>query len=278
MAVLLNLPNEILISILDALADIDLQSLVLLQLMNRRLHALVRDILYVVKDVSITENNDDAEATRIHPLWMTKFNSLFNTSDCFSDVERKKMAFLTLDGDYTLPFCRLPWAQTESKRDAYLRPEASWREISLTFGRAPITHLDVIKSYSAPEGDAVDYYQVDLPLSGITMGIYYDILLGEKATYRHETGSWELIVGRRLHSFDVLSEYECFIRDDRDLVEFGKEAGQAAILYVRGSPVNRQFNPEVEKDRWVFNSQIDRRLLRWQGPIQNFIFTGYYDY
>ncbi|KAI1658332.1 hypothetical protein F4813DRAFT_356489 [Daldinia decipiens] len=277
MAILLNLPNEILISILDALADVDLQSLIILQLMNRRLYTLAKDILYNVKTISSTDDASDDEGTRIHPLWRTKFKGLFDTSDCFTDEEKARMAFLTLNGDYTLPFRRLPWAQTESERDAYRRPGASWHEISLTFGRAPITHLDVVKSYSAPEGDAVDYYQVDLPPSGMTMGLFYDVLLCDKATYGYETGSWELIVGRRLHSFDVLFEYECFIPDDRDLVDIGKEARQAAVLYVRGGPVSRKFTPETVEDSWVVNSNVKRRLLPWQGPIQNFIFTGYFD-
>ncbi|KAI1807557.1 hypothetical protein F4811DRAFT_443214 [Daldinia bambusicola] len=278
MATLMDLPNEILISIFDIVSVIDLQSAILLQLINRRLHALVKDILFDTQKISNRNGGDgDAEGTKINPFWRTKFKTLINTSDCFTDAERTRMAYLTLDGDYTLPFRRLPWAQTESERDAYLRPGATWREISLTFGRAPIIHLDVVKSFFAQGGDVVDYYQVDLPPSGMTMGLFYDVLLSDKATYGHETGSWELIVGRRLRSFDVLSEYECFISDDRDLVDFGKEARQAAILYVRGAPVSRKSTPETVKDSWVLNSKTDRRLLPWQGPIQNFIFTGYYD-
>ncbi|KAI0111702.1 hypothetical protein F4814DRAFT_423328 [Daldinia grandis] len=277
MTVLLNLPNEILISILDALADVDLQSLIIVQLMNRRLYALVEDILYNVKTISNTNDASGDEGTRIHPLWRRKFKGLFNTSDCFTDEEKTRMAFLTLNGDYTLPFRRISWAQTESERDAYRRPGASWREISLTFGRAPITHLDVVKTYSAPEGDAVDYYQVDLPPSGMTMGLFYDVLLCDEATYGYETGSWELIVGRGLHSFDVLFEYQCFIPDDRDLVDIGKEARQAAVLYVRGGLVSRKFKPEPEEDSWIVNSHMERRLLPWQGPIQNFTMTGYFD-
>ncbi|KAI1470928.1 uncharacterized protein F4812DRAFT_456938 [Daldinia caldariorum] len=277
MAALMDLPNEILISILDILSIVDLQSAILLQLMNRRLHALIKDILFDTRKISNRNGGDDAEGIEINPLWRTKFKGLFNTSVCFTDAERTRMAYLTLDGDYTLPFRRLPWAQTESERDAYLRPGATWREISLTFGRAPITHLDVVKSYFAQGGDVVDYYQVDLPPSGMTMGLFYDVLLSEKATYGHETGSWELIVGRRLRSFDVLFEYECFISDDRDMVDVGKEACQAAILYVQGGPVSRKYTSDTVEDSWVLNSKTNRRLLPWQGPIQNFIFTGYYD-
>ncbi|KAI1417054.1 hypothetical protein F5Y13DRAFT_153626 [Hypoxylon sp. FL1857] len=279
MANLLNLPNEILIAILEILATVDLQSLIASQLTNRRLHALVQDAINKVQNLTSFNCDDGAVETRIHPLWRTNFKALFNTVDCFTMEEKRRMAYLSLNGDFTLPFRRLPWAKSGNKRKAYLRPEASWRDISLTFGRAPITHLDVVKSYSAPEGDSVDYYQVELPPSGMTMGLFYDVLLSQKATYRRETGSWELIVGRRLRSYDLLSEYECFIPDDRELVDWGEEARQAAVLYVRGGPVSRNAtSDEDEDDDWIGSSQNKQRLLPWQGPIQNFIFTGYFNY
>ncbi|KAI4861155.1 hypothetical protein F4820DRAFT_461128 [Hypoxylon rubiginosum] len=272
-----NLPNEILIAILEILATVDLQSLIASQFASRRFHALIQDVIYNIQNkYAVRCEGHDSEEMRIHPLWKTKFKGLFNTADCFTATEKKRFAYLTLNGDYTLPFRRLPWAESLSQRAAYTRPEASWRNLSLTFGQAPITHLDVVKSYSAPEGDSVDYYQVDLEPSGLTMGLFFDILLCDKATYGLETGSWELILGRRLRSYDILSEYECFISDDRDLVDFGKEAPQAAVLYVRGGPVSRGFGPE-SRDSWVVSGSAKKRLLPWQGPIQNFIFTGYYD-
>ncbi|KAI0889333.1 uncharacterized protein GGS22DRAFT_153659 [Annulohypoxylon maeteangense] len=275
MTYLMNLPNEVLITILELLATADLQSLILLQLTNRRLRVLVRDVIYNIQKVSSASRSSQYG---IHPFLKTKFKGLFNTADCFTAMERSRRAYLSLEGDYTLPFRRLPWAQDEEQLQAHLRPEASWRDISLTFGRAPITHLDIVKSFSAPEGDSVDYYQLEMPPSGMTMGLFYDVLLCDTATYRRETGSWELIVGTRLRSYDVLSEYECFIPGDRVLVDQSKEARQAAVLYVRGAPVSRNIASETEENNWISSSQNKQRLLPWQGPVQNFIFTGYYDY
>ncbi|KAL7627915.1 hypothetical protein AAE478_002110 [Parahypoxylon ruwenzoriense] len=281
MANLLTLPNEILIAILENLAATHLQSLITSQLTNRRLQALAHDVIANSQNMPVARyeggGGGGGDGTQIHPLLKSRFGELFNTAECFTTQEKQTLAYLTLDGDYTLPFRRLPWAHDESLRRAYLRPEASWRNISLTFGRPPITHLDVVKSYSAPEGDSVDYYQVDLPPPGLTMGVFYDVLLCDKATYGRETGSWELILGRRLRSYDVLSEYECFIPDDMDLVDSGEEAAQAAVLYVRGGPVSHGCVSVDGEDSWVVSSQIKQRLLPWQGPIQNFIFTGYYD-
>ncbi|KAI2621164.1 hypothetical protein GGR54DRAFT_600445 [Hypoxylon sp. NC1633] len=273
MAYLPSLPNEMLIAILEALATVDLQTLITAQLTSRRFYMLVQDVMYTIQH----RNATDCENVQINPLWMTKFKGLFNTADCFTTAEKTRKAFLSLNGDHMLPFRRLPWTQLQDKRAAYLQPRASWRDISLTFSGPPITHLDVVKSYSSPEGDSVEYYQLDLEPSGMTMGIFYDVLLCDKATYGRKTGSWELILGRRLRSYDVLSEYECFIPDDRDLVDWSDEARQAAVLYVRGGAVSHNLAFATEDDGWIVSSQTKDRLLPWQGPIQNFIFSGYYD-
>ncbi|OTA99669.1 hypothetical protein M426DRAFT_27276 [Hypoxylon sp. CI-4A] len=272
---LLDIPNEILISIFEALATIDLQSLVISQLVNRRFHLLIQDAIFNIQNSSVAGKQVVPEETGINPLWITKFKGLFNTTDCFTSEEKKRLAYLSLNGDYTLPFRRLSWAQTTDGRETYIRPEASWRNLSLTFGRAPITHLDVVKSYSGSGGDLVHYYQVDLPQSGMMMGLFYDILLCNKATYGRETGGWEFIVGKRLRSYDVLAEYECFIPDDRTLVDFDEETRQSAVLYVRGGPTS--YNEKAPEESWVISTPIEHQLLSWQGPMQNFFFTGYYD-
>ncbi|KAI1089595.1 hypothetical protein F5B19DRAFT_485084 [Rostrohypoxylon terebratum] len=256
MAGLLHLPNEVLITILELVAITNLQSLILLQLTNRRLNALVQDVIYNnTHHFPAPFFGSQFQEIQIHPFLKTKFKGLFNTADCFRAEEKARLAYLTLNGDFTLSFRRLPWTRDETKSKAYLRPEASWRNISLTFGRAPITHLDIIKSYSDTEGDSVDYYQLEIPPSGLTMGLFYDVLLCDTATYRRETGSWELLVEKRLRSYD--------------------EARQAAVLYVRGGPVSRNIAGGTDEDYWIPSSQNKQRLLPWQGPIQNLI--GNYD-
>ncbi|KAI2607006.1 uncharacterized protein GGS25DRAFT_494043 [Hypoxylon fragiforme] len=288
MANLLNLPNEILLLILETLALIDLQALLTAQRTNRRLHILVQDAIHNVQNTAMIGYSPaetayytteiDPSPLQINPLWRSKFKGLFHTADCFTAADKRRLAFLTLHGDYTLPFRRLPWAHSEATRAAFLRPEASWRNLSVTFGQRPITHLDVIKSYSAPGGDSVEYYQLDLAPSGLTMGLFYEVLLCDEATYGEETGSWELLVGQRLRSYDVLAEYECYIPGDRELIDAGEGARQAAVLYVRGGPVTHNYTVGVEETSWIVKNQAKQKLLPWQGPIQNFIFTGYYEY
>lgn len=188
--------------------------------------------------------------------------------------------FLSLNGDAARPFRRLPWAGCGSggstaSRDAYLRPGASWRGLSVTFAHGPpVTRLEVVKSYSSEElnedgRDHVEHLLVDLsaPASSgggsgfLTMGLLYDLLLcggavgdGSAATFGRETGAWDLLLGRRLRSYDLLVEYECFIPDDDELVDSGPEAEGSAILYVRGGTVevddqDRRFQePEDDDD------------------------------
>ncbi|RYP42075.1 hypothetical protein DL768_010400 [Monosporascus sp. mg162] len=270
MATLTDLPTESLILVLEWLAKIDLQSLIVSQLTSQRFHAAVQDVLANAQNRGLRQNSLSEEKPAVHPLWASKFEGLFNSADCFTEAERRELRYLTLDGDFTLPFRRLPWARTGLGRAAYLRPEASWRSLSLTFGKAPITQLDLVKSYSygGDGGDSVEYYQVDVPSSGLTMGLFYDVLLCKSASYGNETGGWELLLGKRLRSYDVLFEYECFIADDPDLVEAGEEARQAAILYVRGGSTDEVDQLKPDSGIWIPNiiSKKPPKMFPWQGP------------
>lgn len=186
--------------------------------------------------------------------------------------------FLSLNGDATRPFRRLPWASPRSGnddpalRDVYLRPGASWRDLSVTFACGPpITRLEIVKSYSSEDfnedgRDHVQHLLVDLSTSSggfLTMGLLYDLLLcggavgdDSAATFGCETGAWDLLLGRRLRSYDLLVEYECFIPDDEELVDSGPGAEGSAILYVRGGTVevddqDRRFEEPEDDDEWV---------------------------
>lgn len=225
----------------------------------------------------------------MNPALLHDFAPLFTTSACFSPAERRRSPwFLSLDGDVSRPFRRLPWAAAACgdpapRREAYLRPGASWRGLSVTLARgAPVTRLEVVKSYSSEtfneDGrDHVQHLLVDLSASGgfLTMGVLYDLLLcgggvgdDSAATFGGETGAWDLLVGRRLRSFDLLAEYECFIPDDEELVDSGPDAEGSAILYVRGGTVevddqDRRFEePEDDDVGWVPQILGDRPRVR----------------
>ncbi|ROV95594.1 hypothetical protein VSDG_05307 [Cytospora chrysosperma] len=206
-------------------------------------------------------------------LLARNFSPLLSSSNCFTQSERDSVRwFLTLNGDVARPFRRLPWAHDARARERYLRPGASWRGLGVTFGAGPpVTRLDIVKNYSSEDlnedgRDHVQHLQVDMPAPRgfLTMGLLYDLLLcggavGDEraATFGGETGSWELLLGARLRSHDLLLEYECFVKDDEDLVDRGLDAAQSAILLVRGGTVDgadqdRRFG-ELEDDdvEWV---------------------------
>ncbi|KUI72303.1 hypothetical protein VM1G_07760 [Cytospora mali] len=276
MARLTNLPAELLLPILAHLSIIDLPTFLTSQATCRLFRLVARDVLCrppaLYWETLMAEEDCMDSGSYPNFLLAHKFQYLFRSATCFSNEERQRIRwFLTLNGDVTLPFRRLPWARDARMRDKYLRPAASWQNLSVTFGFSPpITHVEIIKSYSSEDlnedgRDHVQYLQVDIPDGGfLTMGLLYNLLLcggavGDirAATLGNETGSWELLLGARLRSYDLLVEYECFIADDEDLVDDGPGAARSAILYVVGGTIegqdqDRRFT-ELEEDEvdWV---------------------------
>ncbi|KAI1354428.1 hypothetical protein F5Y01DRAFT_15814 [Xylaria sp. FL0043] len=278
MALLQDLPTETLILILRFLGAIDLQSTLLAQRVSRRFRDVIQDVLLRGAASSSTDPQhypaEVAGRMAINPLLQRKFNGLFDSSDCFTSLERARFWFLRLDGDATLPFRRLPWAAAaagQPSRDVFLRPSASWRGLSPTFGVAPRTRfLDVVKSFEGDMQSPVAYFQVELPESGLTMELLYDILLCEEALYGSDTRSWQLIFGKRFESFDVLYRWRCFIIDEPMDKELVGEAPDAAILYVRGGYGCSE--TVLGEHAWM-----PRRLVKswkpkffpWQGPLMD---------
>ncbi|KAF2968462.1 hypothetical protein GQX73_g5094 [Xylaria multiplex] len=212
MAVLQDLPNEALILILRFLGALDLQSTIRVQRVSRRFRDVIQGAVLHSSPGSRANSHSEvafgSSGAEINPLLRAKFNGLFDSADCFTAAERNRYWVLTLDGDATLPFRRLPWPS----RDAFLRPEASWRGLSPTFGTS----------------------RVELPDSGLSMGLLYDILLCEEALYGPDTGSWQLFFGKSLKSFDVLYRWGCFIIDEPGESQLVCQTPNAAILFVRG--------------------------------------------
>jgi len=336
-----DLPTETLLLILQFLSGIDLQTLLLAQRVSRRFRAVIQDVIsYESRHLTsyngmyeIISNCEDEsggsggdscnEKATINPFLQRKFKGIFNSADCFTEDERARYWVLTLDGDYTLPFRRLPWvssapdadpdtitakkinkskSMSDSRTAAFLRPEASWRSLSPTFGSSPlfssssstsstagtssrgssniIRRLDVVKDFDTETGCPVSYSQVALPPSGLTMEMLYDVLLCEEATYGHETGSWELLVGKALKNFDVLYRWGCFIIDEPGESKLVAEVPDAAILYVRGGEGCRggitgnnnnvtTTGLDGEKKVWTPTRIGAKRpeFLPWQGPL-----------
>ncbi|KAI0598224.1 hypothetical protein F4775DRAFT_186952 [Biscogniauxia sp. FL1348] len=296
-----DLPNEILLSILHFLGTVDPQCLLLSQRTNTRFRALAGDVLFspIPNPNSIPVPNPTATTTATphshnnnDEFLRARFAPLLDTAACFTPDEKKRAPCLSLDGDAALPFRRLPWAREARRRDAYLRPAASWRRLGLCLGMGmggaavPVRTLHVVKNYAAAgEGpDQVAYGQVDGGGGGgggVALGTYFDMLLlsregpqggGEGAlTYGEETGSWALLPRRGLRSFDVLCAYECFIPDDEALVARDESA---AILFVQGG--RGCSGPEREReDAWIERlveqvrgreGGVGLKLLPWQGP------------
>lgn len=286
---LMELPTEVILVILDFLASTDLRALLRIQATSKKLRLLAHGVLLgptCTSEYGADHNATVPPNTRVQPLFRRYFGPLFRSADCFTSSERARTFFLTLDGSHTRPFKRLPWAQTITTRRPFLWPGASWRAIGVTFGGgSPITHLDIVKTYSSDEfneqgRDHVQYLQVDLSAPGhtghVTMGLLYDLLLcggpagdTSAATFGSETGGWQLLVGKRLRSYDVLHDFECFIATDEELVDSSSgAAARSAILYVQGGTVDGRGEERLGgADDWE-PRVLGRRpkLLPWQGP------------
>lgn len=164
MAVLDHLPNEILIHVLRELRALDLQTFLVCQAVKRRFRVLVQDLLLTGPPGPETEDGWTGAAaapSRVHPLLAARFQCLFDTAAAFTIDDRQsslaaRSMYLSLQGDYLLPFRSLPCfrAQSDSQRAAATRPEASWRRLSVTEGRTPITHLDIVKVRPDPSPSA----------------------------------------------------------------------------------------------------------------------------
>ncbi|KAI0147773.1 hypothetical protein GGR57DRAFT_475828 [Xylariaceae sp. FL1272] len=217
--------------------------------------------------------------TKINPLLQAKFKGLFDSGDCFTRAEHARYWILTLDGDPTLPFRRLPWAGDPVSREVFLRPEASWRQLSPTFGTSSaVRSLDVVRSFEGDGGSGVSYLQVDLPRAGLSMGLLYDILLSEETLYGYRTGSWKLLVGKSLKSFDVLYRWGCFIIDQPGESQLVSETPDAAILYVRGGEGCSA--TVLDEREWAPQRLGSTRpkFLPWQGPFVEPQETEWFNY
>ncbi|KAI0517249.1 hypothetical protein F5B22DRAFT_603856 [Xylaria bambusicola] len=268
MAVLQDLPTETLILILRFLGAIDLQATILAQRVSKRFRDIIQDAVLRSASPIATQlyPGNPWSQEEINPLLQAKFKGLFDSVYSSTEVERYRYRVLALDRDATLLFWRVLWAAGVS-REAYLRPEASWRGLSPTFGVAPrIRHLDIVKHFLREEGPPVSYLQVELPESGLSMGLLHDILLCEETLYGHDMRSWQLLVGQSLKSFDVLYRWGCFIIELYE-PELVTETADGALLFVRGGYRSK----ETQLGR---NERVSRRLMNakpkflpWQGPF-----------
>ncbi|KAK5636578.1 hypothetical protein RRF57_012290 [Xylaria bambusicola] len=269
MADLQDLPAETLILILRLLGAMDLQTTILAQRVSRRFRDVIQDAVPRSPSPGATQYYSENARSKgeINPFLQDKFNGLFNSADCFTEAECRRYRVLTLDGDATLPFPRLPWVVGAS-RDVFLRPEASWRGLSPTFGVAPHTrYLDIVKNCENEFDSPVFYFQVELPESGLSMGLLYDILVCEETLYAHWTGSWQLLVGKSLKRFDVLYRWGCFIINEPGESQLVSETADGAILLVRGGPPSRL--PQLGRDAWVperLMKNAKPKFFPWRGP------------
>ncbi|OTB11836.1 hypothetical protein K445DRAFT_15441 [Daldinia sp. EC12] len=158
-----SLPPETLSLVLEFLADEDLTTLILAQRVCKNFQASIERILF---QQPLGKEWNRTSPTGVCPLLLSKFKDLF---------EHEKEQRGSNEGWSTdLAFRRLPWAAGRSKgaqvkkvemRDSpYLRPEASWRRLSVTFGAGPgVRSVDVVKVLTVYGGTSMRCTQLVIP-------------------------------------------------------------------------------------------------------------------
>ncbi|KAK6954043.1 hypothetical protein Daesc_004005 [Daldinia eschscholtzii] len=160
-----SLPPETLSLVLEFLADEDLTTLILAQRVCKSFQASIERILF---QQPLGKEWNRTGPTGVCPLLLSKFKDLF---------EHEKEQRGSNEGWSTdLAFRRLPWAAGRSKgaevkevemRDSpYLRPEASWRRLSVTFGAGPgVRSVDVVKVLTVYGGMSMRCTKLVIPSS-----------------------------------------------------------------------------------------------------------------
>ncbi len=256
---ILRLPNETLSCVFRFLGIVDLRSLVRAQRACRRFHAIIQGIL---SHPQITTYPPELNA-----MINRKFSWLFHSTHCLSRTEYKKTIGRLPDPE--LPFRRLPWAR-KPVRDRYLRQEASWRSLSVTWGSLPVTQVEVIKDFVYRTGMYLDYRRVEVPPCGLTMGFYFDLLLSKESMYGDLTKGWELMLGKRLGSNEAVEGRRFSSKDEvKGLLV---DDAQSAVLLVDGfrgcGPVQ---NIKWHKGRWrpEIIGPNPPKFQTWQEASQN---------
>ncbi|KAI0017364.1 hypothetical protein F4780DRAFT_607958 [Xylariomycetidae sp. FL0641] len=300
MALLTDLPNELLLAILEHLSCISLRTLLVAQRTNQRLCALARAAVFEPPP-SPPPRSRYLDHTERHRRVRDFFNPFV-----YRLLKPLLVSFTALSGsDYAyrscLPFRALPWAATPASREPYLRPCASWRRLPLLAGARdrgpPIDTLEVVVNVASAAGegrDTVRFGQVvpaDAGAGGggggggaITLGLLYDLLVpnngadGVSLLGHVYIGAWALLPRKRLRNVNILAASGCLVDIDALQVDWrSAEAHRTALIDMRGGLSDEDYNDvDVTPIRdgkpvdvtWTPSCiGVPPKLLWWQGPL-----------
>ncbi|KAI1082902.1 hypothetical protein F5B20DRAFT_597144 [Whalleya microplaca] len=221
-----DLAPETVATILEFLGEEDLSSLIIAQSVCKPFRTAIQRIFPHPRPKPTVHTQDGPTVEpAIHPLLWRKFHALFDTNSCDGKLR----------GNVEQLFRSLPWAGTEASRAPFLRPAATWRPMSVTWGGPRITRVDVCKFHTAESRTSMSYYQLKLPDAGLTMGLLYDVLLKKRSPFEC-SNSWRLLLGKRLGSYDEWLEVnrgDWYISDSAvDALLTDDRTGHSAVLVV----------------------------------------------
>lgn len=184
----------------------------------------------------------------------------------------------------------LPWGQNDYLSEVFLRPYASWQNLSITFGCGmPVTQVDIMKSFLGTWVSRIPFpvqcMQLDLSAAGstgfLTLGLLYDLFLcigPVGLEYRSlasitNISKWTLTAGTRLRSVDEFFRQKGLNYLDTEMIDCSPKMAQSAILHVVGGSFvlfgKRRLTRRPGVSQWApYMLGPMPKLLPWQGPMR----------
>lgn len=260
---ILDVPTEIMRSIVSALAKTDLRSSFAARRTCRTFDILLNDIL----DKSLPDHGPE-----IHTFLKTHFATLLDSSAAQPSQYRT-------DTDTMAPLRALPWAANRETRQKYLQSDASWLRIPLVSeSGVMVRRLQVVRcavdEWPWNEGryDAIsgwDVYfaspednedvEIELqPPGGVTIGGLYDVVIREGWDVEQYPflARWELLFGVRVVDLEAFLKLRLRCDEDNTIAPvevkelFVQDADYAILFAVKDRITPVEGAGGKEEDVW----------------------------
>ncbi|KAI0889750.1 uncharacterized protein GGS22DRAFT_149068 [Annulohypoxylon maeteangense] len=294
------LPSETLALILEFLADSDLATLLLAQRVSKHFQAVIQHILTHHSAQKQYPETPAPILEAMNPLLRHSFASIMDTAKLALSPGQHRL--------FTGPFYKMPWVRGEEGRERdedgdgmgrfakalprcrymwgspHLRPEASWRGISVMWGMDPgIRRVEVVRLVTMYGGMGLGCEELEIPTGDgegvLTMGLLYDTIMATDGPVNTlATRGWVLLPGRRLGSYDDWLKLRAQSRypSNEDIMELFVQDEGSAVLFVKkfqdcmGDHMVRRRNVEDDENLLWEPEAIGGLpivLRPWRGPV-----------
>ncbi|KAJ9657944.1 hypothetical protein H2198_004028 [Neophaeococcomyces mojaviensis] len=231
---LLTLPTELLAQLLVTIAENNLLYLLSIQQVCKTFRDLIRNnhTLQLLLYLTPSESQIDCQIQTINPILFSRFELFFDLS------RQEPWVWLPPTSDSDCPPSRFhdflpPWSSRNKICRSWNRPEASWRRMLIS--RARITKVYLASAFMSSTSEQLTFSCLDLrhtPLTYLTMGLYYDIVLTHCRRSLHEYGGWTIVLNKSYHGAEGW-----WPRNIEDFLEFAPTTLESRLQDAPGEAV-----------------------------------------